>query len=61
MDTVIVHIGNRVHTGKQCPRCKTAHTLERVHRPYWVKTLLFFLPLKRYACYRCKRKFYLLG
>ena len=42
-----------------CPKCKTQFD-DRVPRSYFVKTLLFFLPLKRYICYRCQRKRYIL-
>ena len=44
----------------KCPRCK-AITVNRTPRPFSVRLLLFWLPLKRYSCYRCSRKFYLLG
>jgi len=40
-----------------CPACKS-QLIERVHRPFFVKTLLFWLPLKRYICFKCKRKIY---
>jgi transposase-like protein len=42
-----------------CPRCKTELD-SRVPRSFFVKTVLFFLPLKRYICYRCQRKRYVL-
>jgi len=41
-----------------CPRCKE-ETNSRVHRSFFVKNFLFWLPLRRYACYKCKRKFYI--
>lgn len=44
---------------RYCPRCKTGVLYERVPRPWWVKTFLFFLPLKRFKCYRCNRKSYI--
>jgi transposase-like protein len=42
-----------------CPRCK-AELDSRVPRGFFVKKFLFFLPLKRYICYRCQRKRYIL-
>jgi hypothetical protein len=29
-----------------------------IHRGFFVKHFLFFLPLKRFICYGCKRKTY---
>lgn len=43
-----------------CPRCKVELD-GRVPRGFLVKHLLFFLPLKRYICYRCQRKRYILA
>ena len=40
-----------------CPKCKTEFDA-RLHRGALVKTFLFWLPLRRYACYNCKRKYY---
>lgn len=42
-----------------CPRCKSALD-NRVPRSFLVKKLLFFLPIKRYMCYKCQRKRYVL-
>jgi transposase-like protein len=42
-----------------CPRCK-AELEERVPRGFFAKHFLFFLPIKRYICYRCQRKRYVL-
>jgi hypothetical protein len=36
-----------------CRRCKAE--LHRRHRTILVKTLLFWLPLKKYYCYGCLR------
>jgi len=44
---------------RYCPKCKTGTLYERVPRAWWVKAFLFFLPLKRYKCYKCGRKPYL--
>lgn len=44
-----------------CPRCKKADLYERVPRAMWVKTILFFLPLKRYKCNRCGKRSYVLS
>ncbi len=43
-----------------CPKCKTELD-NRVSRGFFVRHLLFFLPIKRYVCYRCQRKRYILG
>ncbi len=40
-----------------CPKCKIELD-NRVPRGFFVKHLLFFLPTKRYICYRCQRKRY---
>jgi len=44
---------------KLCPICRRGQLLDRIPRPTIVKTILFFLPLKRYKCYSCGRKPYL--
>ena len=45
-------------TGEQlCPCGKTTWVdIERIRRGLLVKTFLFWLPLKRYKCDKCKRK-----
>lgn len=40
-----------------CRKCKTPLD-SHIHRSFFVKYFLFFLPLKRYMCYGCKRKTY---
>ena len=45
---------------KNCPYCHSGPLHERVPRSWIVKNLLFFLPLKRYKCYRCGKKPYIL-
>ncbi len=40
-----------------CPKCKTENNF-RIRRSYFVKTFLFWLPIRRYACYSCKNKYY---
>jgi hypothetical protein len=42
-----------------CPKCKLGILEDRVPRSYFVKKVLWFLPLKRYICYRCFRKSYI--
>ena len=37
-----------------CRRCGTI--LSRIPRSSLVKTLLFWLPVRQYVCYHCKRK-----
>jgi len=42
-----------------CPCGKADRAeLERVHRGFFVKTFLFWLPLKKYKCYKCMRSMY---
>nr|MBB6140635.1 ribosomal protein L37AE/L43A [Mucilaginibacter sp. X5P1] len=43
-----------------CPRCKNELDA-RIRRGFWVKTFLFWLPIKRYICYNCQRKLYKLN
>jgi len=43
-----------------CPKCKVGNLKERVPRSKFVKTFLFFIPLKRYRCYKCNKKPYVL-
>ncbi|MDN3547128.1 hypothetical protein [Mucilaginibacter aquaedulcis] len=45
------------HEAPLCKHCRKA-SLNRIHRGSFVRTYLFFLPLKRYICYRCHRKTY---
>ena len=40
-----------------CKKCKHEFD-ERLHRSLFVKTFLFWLPLRKYACYYCKRNYY---
>lgn len=62
MESTPVHTDDTQLAGEKplhrCPRCDAAWLHDRVPRPWWVKTFLFFLPLKRYTCYRCKKKTY---
>jgi hypothetical protein len=45
-----------------CPCGKGSRgDLERISRGLLVKSLLFWLPLKRYKCVRCRRKRLVLG
>lgn len=42
-----------------CPKCKISiETADRVSRGWLVKYLLFWMPIKRYKCYRCNKKYY---
>lgn len=43
-----------------CPKCKKRME-DRVARSTFVKTFLFWIPLKRYKCYSCNRKRYVLN
>lgn len=49
-------IKNNIH----CPLCKNGLLYERVPRPFFIKFFLFFLPIKRYKCYSCGKKPYIL-
>ena len=42
-----------------CKKCKNEFD-ERLHRGQFVKTFLFWLPLRKYACYKCNRNYYVL-
>lgn len=40
-----------------CPCGKSDRAeVERISRGVLIKTFLFWLPVKRYKCYRCKKK-----
>lgn len=40
-----------------CRKCKNKLD-QRVPRGYLFKTLLFWLPVKRYLCFKCNKKMY---
>lgn len=46
---------------KKCPRCNQGHLDTRVKRGRAIKTLLFWLDVKRYSCNACGRKVYLIN
>ncbi|WP_143822117.1 hypothetical protein [Mucilaginibacter pedocola] len=48
-------------TKPKCPKCQTGHLTRRAKRPLWMKTLLFWLPIKRYECGSCYRRSYVFG
>lgn len=47
---------------KTCP-CgkKNDPNMERIRRTFFMKTFLFWLPLKRYRCYECMRNRWTFG
>lgn len=47
------------HRELHCRGCKSS--ISRIKRGRFVKVVLFFLPLKRYVCYKCYRKTYRWG
>jgi len=48
--------------GPLCPCGKANRAeLERIPRGLLIKTFLFWLPLKRYRCYKCKRNKLIMG
>lgn len=40
-----------------CPKCNLA-LIQRVHRANFIRTLFPWLPVRRYICYRCKKKYH---
>jgi len=50
-----------VRTRKKCPKCKKGTLDSRKSRGFLVKTLLFWLPIKRYKCGMCGKKTYIYG
>jgi len=50
---------NTSKTYKKCPYCKHGDLDSRVKRGALVKSLLFWLDLKRYSCSSCGRKVYM--
>ncbi len=49
-----------VGKGPLCPKCKV-ELAHRVKRGFLFKRILSWLPVKRYYCYKCKRKHYVWG
>jgi len=47
---------NIVETKRKCPKCKTGYLKYRTKRGFFVKLLLFWLPVKRYRCNICWKK-----
>ncbi len=48
-------------TKKKCSKCFRGTLDYRTPRGFWVKTLLFWLPIRRYRCGYCDKKTYLYG
>jgi len=46
---------------KKCTKCERGELDTRVHRSFFVKSLLFWLPIKRYRCSLCWSKSYVYG
>lgn len=44
-----------------CPKCKKGFLDYRTPRAFWVKTFLFWLPIRRYKCSYCDKKTYVYG
>lgn len=57
---VIVFFALNVRLKPVCPHCGKEST-DRIRRPLLVKQLLFFLPLVRFECWSCQKKYYVLG
>jgi len=45
----------------KCRKCKDGYLDERVKRDAIVKYVLFWLPLKRFRCFNCSQKSYLMA
>ncbi|MEO7211619.1 hypothetical protein [Mucilaginibacter sp.] len=45
----------------KCPKCAVGILNRRAKRPFWMKTLFFWLPIKRYECGSCFRRSYVFG
>ena len=45
---------------KKCPKCDKGYLEHRTPRPFLVKTVLFWLPVKRFRCNYCNKKTYIL-
>jgi len=45
---------------RKCKKCNLGILENRVKRPILVKVVLFWLPIKRYKCYYCNKKSYIL-
>lgn len=55
--TTMTVITDRLLNEKKCPCGKTSRSdLARIPRTAFMKLFLFWLPLKRYQCYACMRK-----
>jgi len=46
------------HLGYHCPICCEPSHL-KVHRNWFLKYVLFFLPVRKYFCAGCRRQFYI--
>lgn len=46
---------------KKCPKCDGGILNSRAKRPFMVKYVLFFLPIKRYKCSNCHKRSYVFG
>ena len=53
----VISDGDFICNTVECPRC-ISFTTKRIHRGSIIKSLLFFLPIKRYRCEKCQNKFY---
>lgn len=59
--SVLKPTNQRFTLERYCPNCLNAYALERVHRPFWVKRLLFFIPTRAYTCHLCDHTFIKVG
>jgi hypothetical protein len=48
-------------TKRKCPKCGRGSLDYRTPRAFLVKTLLFWLPIRRYKCGFCDKKSYTYG
>lgn len=57
---VITLSNTKTSNSPLCRKCKTKLE-QRVPRGYLFKSILFWLPVKRYLCFKCNKKVYVWG
>jgi transposase-like protein len=46
---------------KKCPHCGEKYSVERIHRSWFAKKLIFFTTSQAYRCQKCRKTFLQLG
>lgn len=49
-----------VNVVRKCPKCKKGTLDYRTPRGFLVKAFLFWLPIRRYRCSKCAKRYYML-